>query len=598
MSAIELEELVPGIFVLRCEYGERFVAKDAGLRWHSGERCRRKECVACENEVGQEWWTDDVLGAVKLSEFASDELREDLEERAGEAAVELEEQERIVAEGALEARSKRLATLEAARAKDVDLEIPVPEGLAYLPYQRVGIAFALGREHTLIADEMGLGKTMESLGVLNADPSATKVLIVCPASLKLNWLRESERWLVEERRIGVAGKTFPDEADVVIINYDILAKWAKKLRRAWDVLIVDECHYVKNKKAKRSKRLYAIEARRKLFLTGTPVLNRPAELWAAVSFLAPDEFPNFWAFAKRYCTPHKNRYGWDFSGSANLGELHDRLCSTIMIRRTKADVLDDLPPKRRQVIELASDHLAGLIRVEDEAWHEHERRLTKLRRITRAPRGREVSEEELKHLREGVNASFGELAKLRQVTALAKVPLVVAHLRDVLEDVPKVVVFAHHRAVVAELAEPFGDAAVTLTGADGIEDRQAAVDRFQTDETCRVFVGSITAAGLGLTLTAASHVLFAELTWVPAHLTQAEDRTHRIGQTDSVLVQHLVLQDSLDARMVGTLLQKQHVIDRVVDGEQRGPLFQGGFADALIDAASAAEAEDAALESP
>lgn len=597
MTAIQLEEPAAGVFVLRCEYGDRFVAKEAGLRWHPGERCRAKSCAACAIEVGLAWWTQDVLHALELAEFAPDELRQDLESRAAAAAVEREEQERRDAEASLEALAERRATLEAGRARDVDLDVPAPEGLAYLPYQRVGISFALGREHTLIADEMGLGKTIESLGVLNADPTVKFVLIVCPASLKLNWQREAERWLVEERRIGVAGKTFPDDADVVIINYDILAKWAKKLRRVWDVLIVDECHYVKNKKAKRSKRLYAIEARRKLFLTGTPVLNRPAELWAAISYLAPDEFPSFWAFAKRYCKPQKGRYGWDFGGAANLSELHDRLCSTIMIRRTKADVLDDLPPKRRQVIELASDHLAGLIRVEDEAWREHERRLAKLRRITRAPRGREITTEEMKRLREGVNASFGQLAKLRQVTALAKVPLVVAHLRDVLEDIPKVVVFAHHRAVVAELAEPFGDEAVTLTGGDSLEDRQAAVDRFQEDETCRVFVGSITAAGLGLTLTAASHVIFAELAWVPAHLTQAEDRTHRIGQTDSVLVQHLVLQDSLDARMVGTLLGKQHVIDRIVDGEKRGPLFQGSFADALIDAASEAEAEDEDEES-
>ena len=596
MSSLILEEPAAGIFVLRCTYEERSIPKGAGLRWHPGERCRRSTCIPCDHELGQVWWTDDSLRALALCEYAPEELRGRLESLGHEEAGRRAEGERLEAEAQLERLALQRATIEAGQARDVDLEIPSPEGLEYLPYQRVAVSFALGREHTLIADEMGLGKTVESLGVVNADPSASQVLVVCPASLKLNWLREAERWLCGERTVGVAGKTFPEAVDIVIINYDILAKWAAKLRRTWDVLIVDECHYVKNKKAKRSKRLYAIQAHRKLFLTGTPVLNRPAELWAAVSYLAPEEFPSFWAFAKRYCKPHKGRYGWDFGGAANLAELHERLCGTIMIRRTKADVLDDLPPKRRQVIELASDHLAGLIQVEESAWREHERRLARLRRLTRAPRGREVSEEELRSLREGVNASFGELAKLRQVTALAKVPLVVDHLRTVLDDVQKVVVFAHHRAVIAELAAPFEEAAVTLTGADGIEARQAAVDRFQEDDSCRVFVGSIMAAGLGLTLTAASHVVFAELAWVPAHLTQAEDRTHRIGQTGSVLVQHLVLQDSLDARMVGTLLGKQDLIDRVVDGESRGPLFQGSFAEALIDAASAEEAAEDTLE--
>lgn len=478
------------------------------------------------------------------------------------------------------------------------IEIPVPEGEHYLPYQLEAIEFALERPHTLIADEMGLGKTVEALGVLNAEPSARRILVVCPASLKLNWQREAERWLLGDRRIGVAGKTYPEEAEVVIINYDILTKWAAKLRGNWDVLIVDECHYVKNRKAKRSKRVYSISATRKMFLTGTPVLNRPAELWAVVSHLAPEEFPSFWKFAKRYCKPRKNRYGWDFTGATHLGELHDRLVDSIMIRRTKSDVLHDLPPKRRQVLELAAGSLAGLVRVEDEAWREHERRLARLRRRSRAPRGREVSPEEMKRLREGVNASFGELARMRKATALAKVPLVVEHLRSVLEDVPKVVVFAHHLSVIEELAAAFGDEAVSLTGRDALGDRQESVDRFQEDESVRVFVGSITAAGLGLTLTASSHVVFAELTWVPAQLTQAEDRTHRVGQRDSVLVQHLVLEDSIDARMVGTLLSKQHVIDRVVDGGSRDALFEGSFADALVDAACAEEFEDEDESSP
>ena len=438
---------------------------------------------------------------------------------------------------------------------------------------------------------MGLGKTVEALGVVNAEGAeARRVLIVCPASLKLTWARECERWLVGERAVGVAGKAWPELAEVVVINYDILGKWERELAEPWDVLVADECHYVKNKDAKRSKRLYAIEARRKLFLTGTPILNRPAELFAIASFLEPEEFGHFWTFAKRYCAPVRNNFGWDVSGASNLDELHERLRSTIMVRRTKAQVLPDLPPKRRQVIELPADSVAKLVENERAAWSEHKVRLGALRKagnVTGGAGAASVSDGERDRLRSEVNQAFAELSKLRHETAKAKVPMVVEHLKAASEESDKLVVFAHHRDVVTALAEAFEDAAVTLSGGDSSEARQAAVDRFQEDPTCRFFIGSITAAGFGLTLTAASHVVFAELDWVPANMTQAEDRTHRIGQQDSVLVQHLVLEGSLDASMVRTLIKKQEVVDRVVDGTKQAELFDPEYAEALLEAAKA-----------
>lgn len=585
MAGPELTEPVEGLFVLHSAYEDRSVPKSAGLSWHAGEKCRRQDCDLCQHELGRVWWTRDILKALALSKYSEPDLRQTILSRSGPAAEELEKEERRAGLALKRRKLERARTLRASGAQDAEIDVPCPEGKAYLPYQRAAIAFGLGRENALFADEMGLGKTIEALGLINGDPKARRVLIVCPASLKLNWAREAERWLVDRGPIGIAGKSFPEEASVVIINYDILGKWRAKLRRTWDVLIADECHYVKNKDAKRSKRLYSLKARRKLFLTGTPILNRPVELWAIVSYLAPEEFTGFWPFAKLYCKPSKNRFGWDFSGATRLDELHERLRSTIMVRRTKAQVLPELPPKRRQVIELDSAHVAGLIAVEAEAWEEHRRRLDELRAVGRS--NEELSDAQLAALRAGVNLAFGELAKLRQATALAKVPLVLEHVRGVLESVDKVVIFAHHRAVVHELAEPFGEEAVTLTGGDSLAARQAAVDRFQTDDGCRLFIGSITAAGFGLTLTASAHVVFAELDWVPAHLTQAEDRTHRIGQEESVLVQHLVLQDSLDARMIGTLIKKQRVIDEVVDGSLQADLFAGDLADVLLTAEGA-----------
>ena len=590
MPGPELLEPAEGLYVLQTSYADRSIAKRAGLRWHAGEKCRQKTCLACEHELEPVWWTADVLVALELAKYAEGTLRAAIAKRSGPVAIVREEEDRKAARAARAKLFVQARTLLASRAHDADIDVPSPAGREYLPYQRAAVAFGLPRPNVLFADEMGLGKTIEALGVINADPEARRVLIVCPASLKLNWARECEHWLVDRGPIGIAGKTFPAGAQVVIVNYELLGKWEAELEGPWDVLVADECHYVKNKDAKRSKALFALRARRKLFLTGTPVLNRPVELWTIVNYLEPDEFDKFWDFAALYCDPKKNRFGWEFNGATNLEDLHDRLRSTIMVRRTKAEVLPDLPPKRRQVIELASDHIASLIAVETGAWQEHQRRLNELRAISRADT--EQTEAELTALRQGVNTAFGELAKLRQATALAKVPLVVEHVKSILDEAGKLVVFAHHRAVIKELAEAFGDAAVTLKGDDDVAKRQAAVDRFQDDPTCRIFIGSITAAGFGLTLTASAHVLFAELDWVPARLTQAEDRTHRIGQKDSVLVQHLVLQDSLDARMVGTLLKKQRVVDQVTDGSVQDELFDTDFAEALMEAAAAEEKAD------
>ncbi|MFT5687990.1 MAG: SWI/SNF-related matrix-associated actin-dependent regulator 1 of chromatin subfamily A [Planctomycetota bacterium] len=583
-----LTEPRPGLFVLAASYEQREIAKEAGFRWHRGDRCRVSRCPACREEVGKAWISYDEVHALMLVEYADAELTTDLQARAADEpedrAAAAIAQERSDAKRHL----RQAQSLQASLAQDADIHVPAAEGFEYLPYQRAAIAYALSRRHTLIADEMGLGKTIEALGVINADLEVKRVLVVCPASLKLNWQRECERWLTRGLRAGVTKKKWPADVEVVITNYEVLGKWAKELKGVWDLLIADECHFVKNRHAKRSKRLFALKAKRRLFLTGTPVLNRPMEIQTVAASLDPESFGNFWDFAKRYCDPKKGPYGWDFNGATNLEELHMRLRSTIMIRRTKADVLSDLPPKRRQVIELSAEGLSKVIKSESAAWREHKQRLDELRRKTRTDDGRGYSEQELQQLREGVNAAFGELAKLRQATALAKVPLVLEHLNSVLEETEKVVVFAHHRAVVKELAEAFGERAVTLTGGMSLNARQEAVDRFQDDDTVHVFVGSITAAGFGLTLTAASHVVFAELDWVPAHLSQAEDRTHRLGQDNSVLVQHLVLEDSIDARMVRTLIHKQRIVDGVTDipdPQGRQDMFSGEYAESLMRAA-------------
>lgn len=447
--------------------------------------------------------------------------------------------------------------LKLSRATDAEIVIPSPDGLNYLPFQRAGIAFIRELQAALIGDEMGLGKTVMALGLINllADELGD-VLVVCPASLKINWRNEAKRWLTAPAHdIQIAGTHFPRRGmfkRLVIINYDVLQKHQYELtREPWGMVIADEAHRVKNPKTIRTQAFVQIPAERKLLLTGTPIVNRPSELWPLLNYLDPDTYGQRQVFLKRYC-------GGKAKGAQHLKELQQRLRSTLMIRRLKSEVLTDLPPKLRQVIELPADE--GVLA--------HERLvLSQLGLLVEgeATSDRSKFAEQVNSLRQGSMGAAAEIARIRHETALAKVPQVIEHVQSCLEQVDKVLLFAHHKDVVAALMAAFDSQAVKLTGDDNTAERQQAVERFQGDSQVRVFVGSITAAGVGLTLTAASHVVFAELDWVPGNMSQAEDRCHRIGQLGSVTVQHLVLSGSLDAYISRMLIDKQEVIDRSLD---------------------------------
>lgn len=456
------------------------------------------------------------------------------------------------------------------------IDVPAPAGLRYLPFQCVGIAFAASRPASLIADEMGLGKTIEALGVINARKAKT-ALVICPASLRLNWANELRKWLVKPRKIGIANGPYfpPTDCEAVVCNFDILAKHRHRIRaRRWGALIVDEAHYLKNPKAKRTREVLGyrsiepIAADVRLFLTGTPIVNRPVELWPILHSLDSEGLGRSWqAYVLRYCGAYRNRWGWDTSGATNLAELQASLRESVMIRRRKGDVLADLPPKRRQVVTLPAEGAEEIVRAECAAYDEHRGQIAQAERaveLSQASDDPADYERAVAHLRGLQGVLFQQIARFRRATALAKLPYLLAHVADAIE-AGKVVVFCHHKDVVAAVAEKFGTRCVTLTGDTALADRQAAVERFQSDPECALFVGTIGAGGVGITLTASSHVIFAELDWVPATLTQAEDRLHRIGQRGSVLVQHLVLDNSLDARLAETIIGKQGVLDAALD---------------------------------
>jgi SWI/SNF-related matrix-associated actin-dependent regulator 1 of chromatin subfamily A len=464
---------------------------------------------------------------------------------------------------------------------------PVPEGLSYFPFQEEGIRFALEHPGTLLADEMGIGKTIQAIGVINVLPELQRIMIVCPATMRLVWKRELEKWLVRPARIVVVGIDLaapakPSSLHILICNYDRLPQVLPLLRSTkWDLAIYDESHYLKSRESRRSKIALSIQAKRRMALSGTPLQNRPIELFGVLSWLDPVNWPpkSYFEYGQRYCGARHNGFGWDLSGASNLSELGARLRSTVMLRRTKAQVLPELPAKLRSVVELEPDSdIQQTVNAElwaFERWMEE--RSKEGGNEAASENGNRQYSVAVKSLRRFQDTTHNNLAIARHETALGKVPLVAAYVSELLcGGTEKIVLFAHHRDVVAALAlalEEFHP--VTLTGGASAKDRDKVINLFQTASAVRIFIGNIVAAGVGITLApASSHCIFAELSWVPSEITQAEDRLHRIGTKDSVLVQHLVLSGSIDALMARVVIKKQQILDSVLDNKRElvGPL--------------------------
>ena len=530
-------------FVAKTSYDERALPKQAGFRWDPAEKC---------------WWTTDSSKAQALRDFADPETAETLARLAEEAQE----------------------SLEASRATNADIEIPAPEGMKYMPFQKAGIVYALAHSSALIADEMGLGKTIQAIGVINADESLKSILIVCPLLVKINWRNELATWLTRNLTVGMADTKTWSNANIVIIHPDALGTRAEQLReREWDLIVVDEAHYFKNPKSQRSQALFGhgrtyppVTARRKICLTGTPIPNRPIEMFSLLSWLDNGSWNNWAAYARRYCAGRNNGWGWDVSGASNLDELQNKLRASLMVRRLKADVLTELPPKRRQVIVLDAEDVPGgtqIVERERKALEEYEDSRIAAEIAVELAETPEAYEEAVAKLEEASSSQINILTKLRHETALAKAPTVVEHVKELLDSgTPKLTLWAHHKDVVALLEaglEKYG--VVKITGDVKSADREIAVHDFQTNPKVRVFLGSITAAGVGITLTEATVAVFAELDWVPGNITQAEDRIHRIGQLDSVLIQHIVLDGSIDAKLAKTIVRKQEIAEQALDRE-------------------------------
>ena len=422
------------------------------------------------------------------------------------------------------------------------------------PFQREGVAFIEAKKgRVLIADEMGLGKSLQAITYLQLHPELRPAIIICPSSLKLNWLKEWRDSTGDTCPEVLSGRTpYKTSGDVLIINYDILSGWVDHLKTIHPkIIIFDEAHYTKERSAKRTQAAKELckNVPHVIALTGTPVVNRPIEMFNTLQILEPTRWSSFWKFAKKYCGAYQSRWGWVYNGSSNTNELHQLLTQTVMIRRRKAEVLKQLPAKTRTVIPLEITNRKEYDMAEDDflSWLS--------------------GKDKEKAIRAAYAEAMVKMEMLKQLTAHGKMEQCIDWVNDMIESGQKLVLFCTHRVVVDTLMNKFKDIAVKVDGSVTGEDRAKAVEKFQTDSSCMLFIGNIKAAGVGITLTAASNVAFLEYPWSPGDLVQAEDRIHRIGQeAESVNVWYLIAVNTIEDSIIKLLDKKRKVIDSVVDG--------------------------------
>jgi SWI/SNF-related matrix-associated actin-dependent regulator 1 of chromatin subfamily A len=348
---------------------------------------------------------------------------------------------------------------------------------------------------------------------------------------------------------------------------------SRSLRRTWDLAIYDEAQALKNPTSQRSiavlgpRGLYR-QARRNLFLSGTPLENYPKEIWPLAAALCPAKFGDWWDFARRYCGLHTEQHGskkvWVADGCTNHSELQQRLRTSFMIRRLKSDVLPELPPKRRQLI-LLQAQVDWSKYPEFKRWRElYERAYEEALARMEAARTEAEYKSAARKL-DTVTVPFTEASDMRHKTSLLKLPACLQHTDELLAaGLDCHVIFAHHRDILEQIHEHYGDQSCVIYGDTPMEERIPIVQMFQEGRK-KIFIGGLRAAGTGITLTRASTLSFFETDWNPATMKQAEDRLCRRGQKKMVHVFHPVLNGSLDANMVQKMLSKQEAVDKVLD---------------------------------
>jgi SWI/SNF-related matrix-associated actin-dependent regulator 1 of chromatin subfamily A len=424
-----------------------------------------------------------------------------------------------------------------------------------LQHQKEAIEKLAGSRRFILADDMGLGKTTCTI-IAALETGAKKILIICPASLKINWQREIENY--SDRPVYISeGKKFSTESDFVIVNYDILKNFHDTKEKDnsllnqsnFDLVILDEAHMISNPQAQRTKIInhFVKNIKRVWLLTGTPMTSRPMNYYNLLNIIESPVAQNWMAYAIRYCQGYQFMAGrrkvWNVTGASNLEELRDRTSKQIL-RRLKEDVLD-LPDKiispvylrlkSKEYEELMGEYYAWYDKNPDEA--------------------------------SSLTVQFSKLMKVRKVISNEKTKQTIEIVENIIEQGKKVIVFTNFTDSLQTIYQHFGKQAVYLDGSCSKPHRQKAVDEFQDNEKIKVFVGNIKAAGVGLTLTSAEVVIMNDLSFVPAEHSQAEDRAYRYGQKNNVLVYYPLYENTIEGAIYDILNRKKQII-RTVMGDQ------------------------------
>jgi len=437
-------------------------------------------------------------------------------------------------------------------------------------HQKVAIEKLIPNDRFILADDMGLGKTTSAI-IAAIESGAKKVLIVCPASLKINWKREIEMY-TNRRALIVEGGKWGSTFDFVIINYDIIKNYHSLpdektglqdsliLREHFDIAIVDEAHYINNTGAMRTQLMNDIldTIPKVWLLTGTPMTSRPINYYNLLKIVKSPLTLNWQGYVKRYCKGFQfkanGRKIWKTDGAANLGELGERT-RHLVLRRLKTEVLD-LPEKIVSPVFLELDNML----------YQHE--MEEFVKIEKEDRKKE-----------SISITLSRLMGARKIIAREKVPYTCELIDKFLELDKKVIVFTNFTDTLEMIKEKYSKQCVIVDGRTPKLKRQEAVDRFQQDPKVKVFIGNIIAAGVGLTLTAAEGVIMNDLSFVPSHHSQAEDRANRIGQKNVVNVYYPIFEDTIEINIYNIIQRKKNNIEQVMgDGE-----YSESFAKELLD---------------
>jgi len=428
-----------------------------------------------------------------------------------------------------------------------------------MEHQKAAIEKLLANDKFILADDMGLGKTTAAV-IASLESNARKILIVCPASLKINWQREIENY-TDRRILLVEGRRWGSTFDFYIINYDILKNFHTTdksedsddykllVNAGFELAIVDEAHYISNNTAQRTRLLNDVleQIPKVWLLTGTPMTSRPINYFNLLKIVESPLTLNWQSYVRRYCAGYQFRVGqrkvWNTSGASNLDELRERTKS-LVLRRMKTDILD-LPEKIVTPVYLELRN----------TFYDDE--LEEFMRISKDNKENE-----------SITVTLNRLMKIRQLIAIEKVPYTCELIDKCIDQGKKVIVFTNFTSSLDLLQEKYKKTCVTLDGRMSKERRQESVDKFQNNDKVKVFISNIIAGGVGITLTAAEIVIMNDLSFVPAHHSQAEDRAYRYGQKNSVLVYYPIFENTIEKIVYNMLQKKKGIIDQVMgDGE-------------------------------